>query len=69
LKITKIIQSLNLTDAIIDDICSIVHVTYPTNTVHADSLHKTLPLLCFHLAIAKITQSLNLTDATTDDSY
>ena len=33
LKITKIIQSPNLTD----DISSIEHVTYPANTSHADS--------------------------------
>ena len=57
-----------VTDDIIDDISSIEHVTYPANTIHADSSIKTAPRLYSPLESTKIIQSLNLTDAITDDS-
>jgi hypothetical protein len=40
-----------------------------TETIHADSLLKTVPLLYFHLSITNIIQTPPLTDAIIDDSY
>jgi hypothetical protein len=44
-------------------------VTYPANTINADSCIKTPPLLYFHPKTAKITLSLQSTDAIPADSY
>jgi hypothetical protein len=44
-------------------------VASQSNTIHVDSLLKTLPLLYSALKATKIFQSLYLTDAITDDSY
>jgi hypothetical protein len=40
LNLTKIVQPLNLTDAITDDSHSNVHLATSIDTIHADSLHK-----------------------------
>jgi len=45
LNTAKIIQSLNLTDAIIDDSHSTKIVASQSNTIHADSSAKTAPRL------------------------
>ena len=62
------IQSLQVADDIIVDICSIEHVIYPANTIHADSSLKTVPLIYSSLNTTEIIKSLNLTDAIIDDS-
>ena len=69
LESTKIIQSLNLTDAITDNSYSNVRLASSIDTIHADSFGYTPPLTYSPLNTAKIIQSLNLADAITDDSY
>jgi hypothetical protein len=59
LNTTKIIRSPNLTDAIIDDSYSQVHLASSTNTIHADSLIKTAPLMNFSALLSELNAYVN----------
>jgi predicted small integral membrane protein len=65
LNLAKIIQSLNLNDAIIDDNYSQVHLVSSMDTIHADSF-KNLLLAFFSNIIQSVTASSGWSDVIFD---